>query len=84
MEARPDLIHVISSAHSPLPEVVLKNVVGVSKFVGVTLCLGGLSAISAVDLCPVVNVNVIKALRRSESEVVVAWGRCLSETSHRG
>lgn len=84
MEARPDLIHVISSAHSPLPEVVLKNVVGVSKFVGVTLCLGGLSAISAMDLCPVVNVNVIKALRRSESEVVVAWSRCLSETSHRG
>lgn len=84
MEARPDLIHVISSAHSPLPEVVLKNVVGVSKFVGVTLCLGGLSAISAVDLCPVVNVNVIKALRRSESEVVVAWSRCLSETPHRG
>lgn len=84
MEARPDLIHVISSAHSPLPEVVLKNVVGVSKFVGVTLCLGGLSAISAMDLCPVVNVNVIKALRRSESEVVVAWSRCLSETSHWG
>jgi len=84
VEARPDLIHVISSAHSPLPEVVLKNVVGVSKFVGVTLCLGGLRAISAVDLCPVVNVNVIKALRRSESEVVVAWSRCLSETSHWG
>ena len=84
MKARPDLVHVISSTHSPLPEVVLKNVVGVSKLVGVTLSLGGLSAICAVDVCPVVNVNVVKALRRSESEVVVAWSRCLSETSHWG
>lgn len=84
MKARPDLVHVISSAHSPLPEVILKNVVGVSKLVGVTLSLKGLSTISALDVCPVVNVNVIKTLRRSESEVVVAWSRCLSESSHWG
>ena len=84
METRPDLVHVISSAHSPLPEIILKDVVGVSELVGVTLSLGGLGSISAVDVCPVVNVNVIKALRRSESQVVVAWSRCLSEASHRG
>jgi hypothetical protein len=84
VQSRPDLVHVVSSTHSPLPEVILKDVVGVSKLVGVALSLGGLGSIGALDVCPIVNVNVIKALRGSESQVVVAWSGCLSETSQRG
>ena len=84
VEARPDLVDVISSAHSPLPDVIPEDVVGISELAGVALSLGGLSAFSAVDVGPVVDVDVIKALRGSESEVVMAWGGCLSETSNLG
>jgi hypothetical protein len=37
-----------------------------------------------VYACPVVNINVIEALRGSETKVVVAWSSGLSETSERG
>lgn len=41
-------------------------------------------AISSMDVGPVVNIDVVKALGRLESEIVVAWCSSLSETSDRG
>lgn len=41
-------------------------------------------AISSMDVGPVVNVDVVEALRRLESEVIVAWCSSLSETSDGG
>jgi hypothetical protein len=83
VKALVDLIKIISSAHSPLPEVVLENVVAVSELVRVALSLAGLSSVSSVNIGPIVHVDVVKTLRRSESEVVMAWGGCLSEASDR-
>ncbi len=84
MEALIDLVKIVSSAHSPLPEVVLEDVVGVSELVGVALGLGWLSSVGSVDVSPVVNVLVVEALRGSEAEVIVPGSRGLSEASHGG
>ena len=40
MESLIDLVHVISSSHSPFPEVVLEQVVAVLELAGVSLSLG--------------------------------------------
>ena len=84
VQAGIDLVEVIRCAHSPLPEVVLEDVVAVSELVGVALGLGGFGAVGSVDVGPIVHVLVIKTLRGAESEVVVAWGGGLSETSDGG
>jgi hypothetical protein len=80
VKARANLVEVISSAHSPLPEVVSEDVVAVSEFVWVSLGLGGLWA-GGVNVGPEVNIDVVKSLRRSESQVIVTWGSSLSEPS---
>jgi capsular polysaccharide biosynthesis protein len=77
------LVEVVSSAHSPLPEVILEDVVAVLELVRVALGLRRLVTLSSVNASPVVNINVIETLRRSEAEVIVAWGSGLSETSER-
>lgn len=82
VKASVDLIQVISSAHSPLPEIILENVVGVSELVGVALGLACLSTVGAVDGGPVVHVDVVETLRGAEAEVVVAGSSGLSEASH--
>lgn len=62
VEALVDLIDVVSSAHSPLPEVVVEDVVSVAELAGVALGLGGLGTVHSVDVGPVVDVLVIEAL----------------------
>ena len=74
-----DLVKIVRSAHSPLPEVVLEDVVAVVELVRVALSLRSLMAIGAMDLGPVVNVDVVEALRRAEAQVVVARGGGLAE-----
>jgi hypothetical protein len=76
-----DLVKVISSSESPFPEVVLEQVVAVLEFVGVSFSLGLLVTAGSVDVCPVVDINVIKPLGWLEPEVVVAWGGGSSEVS---
>jgi hypothetical protein len=39
VQTRVDLVEVVSSAHSPLPEVILEDVVAVLELVGVALGL---------------------------------------------
>ena len=80
VEAGANLIEVINSAGSPLPEVVSEEVVAVLILVGVSLSLSGLWA-GSVDARPEVDIDVVEALRRSESQVVMAWGSGLAETS---
>jgi hypothetical protein len=53
------------------------------ELVRVALGLRRLVTLSSVNASPVVNINVIETLRRSEAEVIVAWGSGLSETSER-
>lgn len=79
-----DLIKVISSAHSPLPEVILEDVVAVGELVGVALSLAGLSSVGSVNAGPVVDVDVVETLGGAEAEVVVAGGGGLSEASDGG
>ena len=74
-----DLVKIVRSAHSPLPEVVLEDVVAVVELVRVALSLRSLMAIGSMDLCPVVNVDVVEALRGAEAQVVVARGGGLAE-----
>ena len=74
-----DLVKVVRSTHPPLPEVVLEDVVAVVELAGVALGLGGLSAIGAVDLGPVVNVDVVESLRGAEAQVVVSGRGRLAE-----
>ena len=80
VKARGNLIEVINSAGSPLPEVVSEEIVAELIFVRVSLSLSGLWA-GGIDVGPEVNIDVIKALRRSKSQVVVAWSSGLAETS---
>lgn len=55
-----NLIEVISTAATPLIEVVLVDVVGPYELIGVTLCLVRcFTAIRALDVGPVVHVIVI-------------------------
>lgn len=43
-----------------------------------------LNSVGSMDVGIVVHIDVVKTLRRSESQVVGAWGGGLSETSHGG
>ena len=80
VKARGNLVEVINSAHSPLPEVVSEEVVAVLILVWVSLSLSGLWA-GSINVGPEVNINVIEALRRSKSQVIVAWSSGFAETS---
>ena len=80
VKTRTNLIQIVNSTGSPLPEVVSEKVVAVLVLVGVPLGLCGLWT-GGIDVRPEVNINVVEALRRSKSQVVVAWGSGLAETS---
>jgi len=80
VKTRSNLVEVINSAHSPLPEVVSEDVVAILILVRISLSLVRLSA-WGVDVRPEVDINIIESLRRSESQVVVAWSSCLAETT---
>lgn len=82
-EVRVDLVQVVRSAHPPLPEVVLEDVVAVVELVGVALSLGGLEAICAMDLGPVVHIDVVETLGGAEPQVVVPGGGRLAERPRR-
>ena len=82
VQARVDLVKIVSSAHSPLPNVVLEDVVAVGKLVWVALGLVGLGSVCAMNVGPVVDIHVVDALGGAETQVIGARGRGLSETSH--
>ena len=80
VKTRGNLVEVINSAHSPLPEVVSEEVVAVLILAWVSLSLSGLWA-GSINVGPEVNIDVIEALGRSKSQVVVAWSSGFAETS---
>ena len=80
VKARTNLVEVVNSAHSPLPEVVSEDVVAILILVRISLSLVRLRA-WGIDVRPEVDINIIESLRRSESQVVVAWSSCLAETT---
>lgn len=80
VKARTNLVEVVNSAHSPLPEVVSEEVVAVLILVRISFSLAWLRA-WGINVGPEVNIHVVKALRGSESKVVVAWGCGLAEPS---
>lgn len=79
VESGADLIEIVGSSESPLPEVVLEQVVAVLEFVWVPLGLCLLVTAGSMDVGPVVDVDVIETLGWLESQVVVAWSSSSSE-----
>ena len=75
-----DLVKVVDSAGSPLPEVVSEEVVAVLEFVGISLGAAGIGA-RGINVRPEVHILVVQALRGAESQVVVTGGCRLAETS---
>jgi hypothetical protein len=80
VKAGGNLIEVINSASSPLPEIVSEEIVAELILAWVSLSLSGLWA-GSINVGPEVNIDVVEALRRSKSQVVVTWSSGLTETS---
>lgn len=68
-----NLVKVVSSSHSPLPVVILKNVIAVSKSIWVSRGLSWLESVSTSDVCLEINVLGINRLRCLKSLIVEAW-----------
>ena len=80
VESACNLVQIISSPHSPLPVVVLEDVVAVVELLWVTLCLLRLETMSTSDIRLVVEVVAVKSLGWLKSLVVPAWVSSLSST----
>ena len=93
MNSLVDLVHVVSCSQSPFLEIVLEQEAAVVELVGVSLgfVLKYRSIVlftylflpvSSMDVSSVLHIDVVKTLRWSESQVVVAWCSSLSEVPH--
>jgi hypothetical protein len=75
------LVQVVRSSLSPFLEVVSEKVVTPVEFVRVPFGFVKFLSIWSMDVSPVVNVDVVNPLRRSEPQVIVAWSSSLSEAT---
>ena len=73
MKSGANLIDVIRSSHSPLPEVVLENVVAISELGWISLSLSWLKSVSTSESSSVVDEISIVSLRWLKPLVVPAW-----------
>ena len=82
MESAADLVEVISSSHSPLPVVVLEEVVAVRELGWVSVGLSWLKSISTSNVGIEINIlSAVKSIGMLESLIVPTWVAGLSETS---
>ena len=73
MKSATNLVHVISKSHSPLPVIIFKYVITISKLCWVSLCLFWFETMSSSNIGIVVNIISINSLRWFESLVIESW-----------